>query len=217
MNLSSNDFAELCQSAFQNTTISADAIPSIDLYMDQIITLTEGALVNPHERPLTKTMVNNYSKDGLIKPVKGKKYSKEQILQMLLIYNLKQTLAIADIKRVFHGIYENKPVAEWEDKLPEFEHLYQLLLQKQEENRRLIPTMYDKIISPSSEEKSLQEQAAAAIIALCAVSADAKLLASTLAETYFPDPEPEKKEKNKEKKKKNKELTSEEEQENGAD
>ena len=34
-------------------------------------------------------MINNYSKAKVITPVKGKKYTKEQIIQMLIIYQLK--------------------------------------------------------------------------------------------------------------------------------
>jgi len=71
--------------------LSAEAIPDIDLYMDQILTLTE-------DKGVTKTMINNYSKERLIKPLKGKKYNKEQIIQILCIMNLKQTLSMNHIK-----------------------------------------------------------------------------------------------------------------------
>ncbi len=80
---------------------SAD-IPAIDLYLDQILTL---AFEKDGEAQLTKTMINNYSKDGLIKPVKGKKYSREHIVQMLMIRYLKGVLSIGDIKRVMDGVY----------------------------------------------------------------------------------------------------------------
>ena len=84
-------------------------IPSIDLYLDQILSLVEdkratGSEVSRQEKPLTKTMVNNYSKDGLIKPVKGKKYAKEHIVQMLLVYALKSSMSIGEIKRMLSGV-----------------------------------------------------------------------------------------------------------------
>jgi hypothetical protein len=84
-------------------------IPGIDLYMDQITNLLadkrrEGA-EHYRDRELTKTMINNYSKDGLISPVKGKKYTKEQILQMLTVYELKNTLSIGEIKTLLQGLY----------------------------------------------------------------------------------------------------------------
>ena len=68
-----------------------EKIPEIDLYMDQILRLTE-------EKGVTKTMINNYSKERLLKPLKGKKYSKEQIIQILCIMNLKQVLQLGHIK-----------------------------------------------------------------------------------------------------------------------
>ncbi|WP_350448909.1 DUF1836 domain-containing protein, partial [Streptococcus pseudopneumoniae] len=81
-------------------------MPSIDLYMDQIISLIDNKLsANKRfesDKILTKTMINNYSKEGLIKPVKGKKYTKEQILQMIIIYSMKNKLTIQEIKRILH-------------------------------------------------------------------------------------------------------------------
>lgn len=71
--------------------LESDKIPEIDLYMDQLLSLTE-------EKGITKTMINNYSKEHLIKPLKGKKYSKEQIIQILFIMNLKQNISLGDIK-----------------------------------------------------------------------------------------------------------------------
>lgn len=88
--------------AFNDVDMDLDLIPRLDLYMDQILTLFEEGLSenkrNPDEKIITKTMVNNYSKEKLILPVKGKKYSRTQILQLLCILNLKQNLSLADIK-----------------------------------------------------------------------------------------------------------------------
>lgn len=46
-------------------------LPDLDLYMDQIITLFSEKTQDP-DGVLTKTMINNYSKEGLLKPIKGK-------------------------------------------------------------------------------------------------------------------------------------------------
>jgi hypothetical protein len=51
-------------------------------------------------------MINNYSKDGLISPINGKKYSRAHIIEMLLVYALKNTLSIDEIKRVLTGVRE---------------------------------------------------------------------------------------------------------------
>lgn len=91
-----------------NSEFRTKEIPEIDLYMDQIIGFINDNFADDgdeKEKILTKTMIHNYSKEGLIKPVKGKKYSKEQIIQMLLIYQLKNTLKISDIKAALQEIY----------------------------------------------------------------------------------------------------------------
>lgn len=95
---------KLIQNAFDDTDIYPDEIPNLDLYMDQILTLIENGLSKnkrfEDEKILTKTMINNYSKENIITPIKGKKYSKKQIMQLLCIINLKPNLSLADIKSI---------------------------------------------------------------------------------------------------------------------
>ena len=47
-------------------------------------------------------MINNYSKK-LLSPIKGKKYSHQHIMQMLCVYQLKQTLALGDVNSLPDG------------------------------------------------------------------------------------------------------------------
>ena len=91
---------ELLQEAVNDADLTSSEIPSIDLYLEQILLLVadknkEGSELA--DRTLTKNMINNYSKDGMIMPVKGKKYTKEQIVQMLVVYSLKNTLSFEEI------------------------------------------------------------------------------------------------------------------------
>ncbi|MHC0039144.1 DUF1836 domain-containing protein [Pseudoneobacillus sp. C159] len=85
-----------------------DDIPEIDLYMDQVIQLFEnrfnGSKRTEDEKILTKTMINNYAKGKLFFPIKNKKYSKEHLILISLIYQLKGALTIADIKSTLDGI-----------------------------------------------------------------------------------------------------------------
>ncbi len=62
----------------ENTSdLKSEDIPSLDLYMDQIMTLFDVNLAdnkrNEDDKLLTKTMINNYSKEGLLKPIKREK------------------------------------------------------------------------------------------------------------------------------------------------
>lgn len=78
-------------------------IPNLDLYMDQLLTLINAK--SETKAPLTKTMVNNYSKEKIIMPVKGKKYTKEQVLQIYTVFLLKNTLSMGEIKAALNGLY----------------------------------------------------------------------------------------------------------------
>ena len=91
--------------------IKLDEMPELDLYMDQVIQLFEGKLStlkrNDDEKILTKTMINNYAKGKLLLPIKNKKYSKEHLILMAFIYNLKGALSINDIKSSLSEIIES--------------------------------------------------------------------------------------------------------------
>jgi hypothetical protein len=88
--------------------IELDEIPELDLYMDQVIQLFENkynkTLRNEEDKVLTKTMINNYAKDKIFMPIKNKKYSKEHLILISLIYELKGSLSISDIKKVLTPI-----------------------------------------------------------------------------------------------------------------
>lgn len=78
--------------------------PKILLYMDQLLTFFQEYLGvfcrNQQDSILTKTMVNNYVKAKLLPPPKNKKYSREQLMQLLLICHLKNVLSIDDLRRL---------------------------------------------------------------------------------------------------------------------
>lgn len=113
--------------------ISLADIPEIDLYMDQVIQLFEnrfsGTKRNEDEKILTKTMINNYAKGKLLFPIKNKKYSKEHIILISLIYQLKGGLSIKDIQATLEGI--NKKVTEGDIDL---DRLYDHYLHDSEDN-----------------------------------------------------------------------------------
>ena len=63
--------------------IKPEEIPNIDLYMDQVTTFMDehlqGSKRYPDDKLLTKTMINNYTKNSLLPPPEKKKYSKEHM------------------------------------------------------------------------------------------------------------------------------------------
>ena len=88
--------------------ISPESIPGIDLYMDQITSFMDGQLEMSKRREddklLTKTMINNYTKNDLLPPPVKKKYSKEHLLCLIFIYYLKNILSISDIHTILNPI-----------------------------------------------------------------------------------------------------------------
>ncbi|PGY15891.1 DUF1836 domain-containing protein [Bacillus sp. AFS031507] len=103
-------------------SLALDEIPQIDLYMDQVIQLFENKFTdtkrNDDDKVLTKTMINNYAKGKLIFPIHNKKYSKEHLILMSLIYQLKGALSINDIKVTLQGI--NQKIIKEEMELDSF-------------------------------------------------------------------------------------------------
>ncbi|MDP4091600.1 MAG: DUF1836 domain-containing protein, partial [Bacillota bacterium] len=108
MEYSLKNIEELLASIKEIDEIKVSDIPCIDLYMDQVTTLFDDRLSkqkrNEGDVVLTKTMINNYAKAKIFPPIKNKKYNKQQIILLVLIYNLKQTLSLEDIKALFDPI-----------------------------------------------------------------------------------------------------------------
>lgn len=108
--------------------ILLEDIPNIDLYMDQVIQLFENTYGQtkrfPTDKIMTKTMINNYAKGKVFFPIENKKYSKQHLILLSLIYQLKGALSINDIKTTLAGI-NNKIVNEQFD----LESLYRSYLQ----------------------------------------------------------------------------------------
>ncbi|MBR3810952.1 MAG: DUF1836 domain-containing protein [Agathobacter sp.] len=88
--------------------INPESIPNIDLYMDQITSFMDDQLEMSKRREddklLTKTMINNYTKNDLLPPPIKKRYSKEHLLCLIFIYYLKNILSISDIHTIINPI-----------------------------------------------------------------------------------------------------------------
>ncbi|MGN0299529.1 MAG: DUF1836 domain-containing protein [Lachnospiraceae bacterium] len=94
-------FEELCKKISSTNYIKSKDIPNIDLYMDQVTTFMEQQLAShrryEQDKILTKTMINNYTKNKLLPPPEKKKYSKDHLILLTLIYYYKNFLSIDDI------------------------------------------------------------------------------------------------------------------------
>ena len=90
-------------------------LPSIELYMDQVVKIIEDSLValdfTNETRAITRTMINNYVKQRLITAPVRKKYRKGQLAMLIVISTLKRCFSISEISDMTTIIlkkYENQ-------------------------------------------------------------------------------------------------------------
>ena len=90
--------------------IYPDEIPNIDLYMDQVTTFMDEHLAAcrraDDDKILTKTMINNYTKNDFLPPPVKNKYSKEHMYLLIFLYYFKNVLSINDIQKIFKPLTE---------------------------------------------------------------------------------------------------------------
>lgn len=91
-------------------------LPNVDLYLDQVVTLLESYLTNfikeeneKENKFITKTMINNYVKHGVVKAPINKKYNKEHIAYLFVIFVLKQVYSMEDIKKLIELAIKTSP------------------------------------------------------------------------------------------------------------
>ena len=134
-------------------TINISEIPDIDLYMDQVTTFMEDKLKGfkrtKEDKILTKTMINNYTKNDIIPSPINKKYSKEHMMLLILTYHMKQILSISDIHYLLSPITEK---VDMEKIAPmEIERLYNSFLEIQSREYAAFPEKMLKMIDELEE------------------------------------------------------------------
>ncbi len=100
--------------------ISSDEIPNIELYMDQVISfmdrhLRHGARDPEMDKLLTKTMINNYTKNNVLIPPVRKKYGMDHMILLLMIFYFKSFLSIGDIASILEPVKDHHTAAEGDE------------------------------------------------------------------------------------------------------
>lgn len=108
MNENEKYFKEILDKLKLIDYIKPEDIPNIDLYMDQVTTFMDEHLESlkryEDDKMLTKTMINNYTKNNLLPSPDKKKYSKEHMMLLIFIYYFKNVLSISDIQSVLNPL-----------------------------------------------------------------------------------------------------------------
>lgn len=150
MEIKKEQLEQIISRSANTSRLEPEQIPELELYIDQILMLFEDKLGGNRRREndkiLTKSMVNNYSKEKMIRPMRGKKYSREQILQILMICDLKNMLSIGDIKQVMTLLMQQGVQAKG------MQEIFEKDRENQQELRESINVMVERLKQNYDEE-----------------------------------------------------------------
>jgi len=195
MNLKKDDLAKLVNELSLSADVKLTDIPDIDLYMEQLTSLIDSKL-SGHKRGrgdkiLTKTMINNYTKAGLLMPPVNKKYNKDHIILLVLIYYLKNTLSINDIGKLLSPVLNN--IASRDDDIISLEDIYSTFLElisSELDNFSLsLMEKFDLVKRKTEKVREKQDVAGLFLIVLMLVAQSnaQKRVAEKIIDTYFSD------------------------------
>jgi len=182
--------------------LKAEEIPSIKQYADQVTELLNSKL--HHRRKgdetsiaISKSMINNYTKNGLLNPSDKKKYDKNHIILLSLIFHLKQVLSLDDIKTIFNPILKNletPETSEVKESIIPLDDIYKAFLEFQKEEyfdtcndfEDRFARVCQKINNPfeAHASKDMIEKFLTVLL-LVAEATAAKQLAEEMIDTYF--------------------------------
>jgi hypothetical protein len=127
---------EILKQLHKIESVKPEDFPALELYMDQVTTFIGSKLSScrryPDDKILTKTMINNYAKNRLLPAPVKKKYSRNHILMLILIYYFKNVVSFSEIETFFSPLSE-KHFAE--GSVPELSELYREIFALEEDQR----------------------------------------------------------------------------------
>lgn len=129
--------------------IQISDIPKVEIYMEQLLSFLNDRLEplkKDADKALTKTMINSYIKEGIVIQPRNKKYSKNHIILLILIYHLKNTISINEIHSLFAPILND--INTREDDIISIEDIYGAFLDLKKDQ-------YDEVSSHYNEKVQL--------------------------------------------------------------
>lgn len=184
--------------------ITTRELPDMDLYIDQVSTVFQKFLDkldgNLADKYVTKPMINNYAKRGLIARPDGKRYTKDHMVMIAMVIYLRSIFKMEDISKIMKPLIDNYS-SEYEDTIsPEL--VYALAQEATENCRQEFLSGIDEsvsVIKNKIEDTDLADDQSMEVLVLIltlAMRAEMeKYLADRLMKVYFEQPEKERKEK----------------------
>ena len=149
-------YTSIIDELFAQPLVRPEEIPNIDVYMDQLTTFMDEHLRmftrDPErDKVLTKTMINNYTKNKLLPPPNKKKYSPDHLILMIYIFYLKKNFSIEDIGRFIRPL---RNVMEESDMPDSLKDIFGESLVWSGEEQAFIRRELDRLFEKSSEKFS---------------------------------------------------------------
>ena len=158
-------------------------IPNIDIYMDQLLTFFDQQYEffkrDPKENILTKSMINNYVKAGVMNKPHKKKYNRDQVKILIIIFHLKQVMSIQDIQTLFRRV---------EDSGLSSDDFYDKFLTTEKTAYEDLSNLYNDILTSEYDNSTLINT----IIALTTEAGAKKRLAEKLLDQLMENAKPDK-------------------------
>ncbi|NLO81744.1 MAG: DUF1836 domain-containing protein [Clostridiales bacterium] len=147
--------------------IKPEEIPEYRLYISQLEEFFDrklGKTIGDEEekKAISKTMIQNYIKEGLLMPPNGKCYNRGHVILLALIYNLKPILTIKDIKKLLSPIFSGESGEEGEEdeaNIKRIEALYNAYreLKQRDSYKELLTDKLDTIYDYLSDKQDMAE------------------------------------------------------------
>lgn len=108
MDIDKEDIKNQIRQWIKQGYVQPDEIPKVELYAEQVTTFMDrylsGYKRSEEDKTLTKTMINNYTKNDLLPPPVKKRYNADHIILLIIIYYMKNVISIGDIKTLFEPL-----------------------------------------------------------------------------------------------------------------
>ncbi|MEL7654885.1 MAG: DUF1836 domain-containing protein [Bacillota bacterium] len=177
--------------------IGADAFPDMEIYMDQAETFLNRELdiykKSEKDKVITKTMIGNYVKHNMLPRPVNKKYSKDHMILLTLIFYLKGTFQMEEIEKIVKPLIENYN-SEFDEKI-DLNSLYEGITEVQSAEQESLAQSINNMIENSKyhlRETELSDddmQELFMLIVNLSMKADAqKFLAHKLLQEYILKP-----------------------------
>ncbi len=153
-------FTQICRQMAGQTLPRWDALPDLDLYMDQVLALVDhylGDYPGFDEKGLTASMVNNYVKLKVIPAPTRKRYTRTHLAYLIIISVLKPCLSITFIQQLLSCEQAHSETPNEDGEQPSFGPLYNRFCDIFEQSVHAVAKAAGE--TPTSEESSALPQA----------------------------------------------------------